>query len=111
MIKIFALLSIGFLICSGVRAPEVSTHSRGVCFSGEVIENVASDLTPEFRKSTSNPVLNHSGFTVSTHPFDFPEALPLSALLVTKLQTFSDQPFLQSNDLFPHDRPPKVFSV
>ncbi len=117
----FAYLSIALLILSGIRAPEARETSRGICLSGALLEKAAhkvlarekatdiSQDTQEFRKVASNPLLIHSGFAPSAHPFDFPISPNLSAAAISDFLISRNASDLGSNILFPHERPPIVF--
>ena len=108
MKKYLACLTIGLLICAGIRAPETHEFSRGICLSGAVLEKVA-DSSPneqELRKATSNPLLLHSGFAPSAHPFDFPETLNLSGVMLSDVSAPHKSSFSKNSAIFPPDRPP-----
>ncbi len=111
MKKVLACLAISILILSGIRAPEVSTASRGICLSGAVLENaapavLAGEKAAEFTKAPSNPLLLHSGFAPSAHPFDFPETPALSDAAISNFLWSQTNLLFSAGTLFPHDRPP-----
>ena len=112
MKKYLACLTIGLLICAGIRAPETHEFSRGICLSGAVLEKVA-DSSPneqELRKAASNPLLLHSGFAPSAHPFDFPETASLPDVVISHVVGLPKSFFPGNFALFPHNRPPIAFS-
>ena len=106
----FAYLSIALLTFSGIRAPEAHETSRGICLSGSVLEKASnsSQEVQEFRKVASNPLLIHSGFAPSAHPFDFPVSPNLSDAAISDFLISHKAFALGSNALFPHDRPPML---
>lgn len=112
MKKTFALISILLLVFSGIRAPDVRTLSRGICWSGTAIEKAAdtSSSSQTWTKQASNPLLLHSGFAPAAHPFDFPEAPALSNAAISGFLASHAAVPLNGNSLFPHDRPPIAFS-
>jgi len=111
MKKTFALISVMLLLFSGIRAPEARTTSRGICWSGPTLEKPVNASPQEWTKQASSPLLLHSGFAPAAHPFDFPEAPNLSDTFVSDFLIFHTASLLNSNSLFPHDRPPIIFSL
>ena len=110
MKRFFASLTIGLLICVGIRAPEAHEFSRGICLSGAVLEKAAdsSQNSHEFHNAASNPLLLHSGFAPAAHPFDFPETVSSPDAAISHIVGLPKSFFPGNPALFPPDRPPTV---
>lgn len=111
MKKFLACLVLGLLLCSGIRAPEAKSFSKGICWSGATIESVQNIPFTELHAPASNPLLVHSSFAPSMHPFELPENKVVLGKTATSFLTSFTDFFSINSSAAPPIRPPINFSI